>query len=53
MKTLNQKIRGMLAARQKNIEDRAAQLIAEELSLRKLRRALPKSARRTRRALRP
>lgn len=39
MKTLNQKIREMGAARRKKIERRAAQLIAEEMSLRELRRA--------------
>ena len=39
MKTLNQKIREMGAARRKKIERRAAQLMAEEMSLRELRRA--------------
>ena len=39
MKTLNQKIRAMSPARRKKITRRAAQLIAEEMSLRELRRA--------------
>jgi DNA-binding transcriptional regulator YiaG len=39
MKTLNQKIREISPARRKKIEDRAAHLLAEELSLRELRRA--------------
>jgi len=39
MKTLNQKIRAMSPARRKKIARRAAQLIAEEMTLRELRRA--------------
>src|SRR5208337_4050685 len=39
MKTLDQKIREASPARRKKIEDRAAQLLAEEMSLRELRRA--------------
>lgn len=39
MKTLNQKIRAMSPERRKKIARRAAQLIAEEMSLRELRRA--------------
>jgi hypothetical protein len=39
MKTLDQKIKHLGSARRKKIERRAAQLIAEELSLRELRRA--------------
>jgi len=39
MKTLGQKIRGLGPVRRKKIEDRAAQLLAEEMSLRELRRA--------------
>jgi DNA-binding XRE family transcriptional regulator len=39
MKTLHQKIRAMSPARRKKIARRAAQLIAEEMSLRELRRA--------------
>ena len=37
MKTLNQKIRAMSPERRKKIARRAAQLIAEEMSLRELR----------------
>jgi DNA-binding XRE family transcriptional regulator len=39
MKTLDQKIKELGPARRKKIEDRAAQLLAEEMSLRELRRA--------------
>lgn len=39
MKTLDQKIKEVSPARRKKIEDRAAQLLAEEMSLRELRRA--------------
>lgn len=39
MKTLDQKIKEASPARRKKIEDRAAQLLAEEMSLRELRRA--------------
>ncbi len=39
MKTLNQRIRATSPARRKKIARRAAQLIAEEMSLRELRRA--------------
>jgi DNA-binding XRE family transcriptional regulator len=39
MKTVDQKIRGVSPARRKKIADRAAQLLAEEMSLRELRRA--------------
>jgi transcriptional regulator with XRE-family HTH domain len=39
MKSLNQKMREMGAARRKKVERRAAELIAEEMSLRELRRA--------------
>jgi DNA-binding XRE family transcriptional regulator len=39
MKTLNQEIRAVSPARRKKIARRAAQLIAEEMSLRELRRA--------------
>ncbi|MFZ0912510.1 MAG: hypothetical protein WBQ76_16800 [Candidatus Korobacteraceae bacterium] len=39
MKTVNQKIRAMSPARRKKIARRAAQLIAEEMTLRELRRA--------------
>ena len=39
MKTLNQKMREVSPARRKKINKRAAQLIAEEMSLRELRRA--------------
>jgi transcriptional regulator with XRE-family HTH domain len=39
MKTLDQKIKEVSSARRKKIEDRAAQLVAEEMSLRELRRA--------------
>jgi transcriptional regulator with XRE-family HTH domain len=39
MKTLNQKITAMSPARRKKIARRAAQLIAEEMTLRELRRA--------------
>jgi transcriptional regulator with XRE-family HTH domain len=39
MKTLDQKIRELSPARRKRVEARAAQLIAEEMSLRELRRA--------------
>lgn len=39
MKTLEQKIREVSPVRRKKIEHRAAQLLAEEMSLRELRRA--------------
>ncbi len=39
MRTLDQKIRELSPARRKKIHSRAAQLIAEEMSLRQLRRA--------------
>jgi DNA-binding XRE family transcriptional regulator len=39
MKTLDQKIKEVSPARRQKIEDRAAHLLAEELSLRELRRA--------------
>jgi DNA-binding transcriptional regulator YiaG len=39
MKTLDQKIKEMSPARRKKIAARAAQLLAEEMSLRELRRA--------------
>lgn len=39
MKTLDQKIKELSPARRKKIKERAAQLIAEEMSLRELRRA--------------
>jgi transcriptional regulator with XRE-family HTH domain len=39
MKTLDQKIRELSPARRKRIEARAARLVAEEMSLRELRRA--------------
>jgi transcriptional regulator with XRE-family HTH domain len=39
MKTLDQKMKEVSPARHKKIEDRAAQLLAEEMSLRELRRA--------------
>jgi len=39
MKTLDQKIKELSPARRKKVEARAAQLIAEEMSLRELRRA--------------
>ena len=39
MKTLDQKIKELTPARRKRIEARAAQLVAEEMSLRELRRA--------------
>ena len=39
MKTLDQKIKELSPARRKKIKQRAAQLIAEEMSLRELRRA--------------
>jgi len=39
MKTLDQKIKEVSPARRKKIEDRAAQLLAEEMSLRDLRHA--------------
>jgi DNA-binding XRE family transcriptional regulator len=39
MKTLEQKIKKLSSARRKKIKSRAAQLVAEELSLRELRRA--------------
>jgi transcriptional regulator with XRE-family HTH domain len=39
MKTLDQKMRELSPARRKKIETRAAQLIAEEMSLRDLRKA--------------
>lgn len=39
MKTLNQKMREVSPVRRKKINKRAAQLIAEEMSLRELRRA--------------
>ena len=39
MKTLDQKIKELSPARRKRIEARAAQLVAEEMSLRELRRA--------------
>jgi DNA-binding XRE family transcriptional regulator len=39
MKTLDQKIKELGPARRKKVEDRAAQLLAEEMSLRELRRA--------------
>jgi DNA-binding XRE family transcriptional regulator len=40
MKTVDQKLKGMSATRRKKIETRAAQLIAEEMTLQELRRAL-------------
>jgi len=39
MKTLDQKIKELSPVRRKRIEARAAQLVAEEMSLRELRRA--------------
>ena len=39
MKTLDLKIKELGPARRKKVEDRAAQLLAEEMSLRELRRA--------------
>jgi len=39
MKSLDQKIRELRPARRKKIEDRTAQLVGEEMSLRELRRA--------------
>jgi DNA-binding XRE family transcriptional regulator len=39
MKTLDQKIKELSPSRRKKIEDRGAQLVAEEMSLRELRRA--------------
>lgn len=39
MKTLDRKIKEFTSARRKRIEARAAQLVAEEMSLRELRRA--------------
>jgi transcriptional regulator with XRE-family HTH domain len=39
MKTLDQKMKEVSPARRKKIEGRAAQLLAEEMSLRELRRA--------------
>jgi transcriptional regulator with XRE-family HTH domain len=39
MKTLNDKMKKLSAARRKKVEARAAELIAEEMSLRDLRRA--------------
>ena len=39
MKTLDQKMKGLSAARRKKIEARAAALIAEEMTLQELRRA--------------
>jgi transcriptional regulator with XRE-family HTH domain len=39
MKTLNQKLKELGSGRRKKVEARAAQLIAEEMSLRELRRA--------------
>jgi transcriptional regulator with XRE-family HTH domain len=39
MKTLDQKIREMSSMRRKKIKNRAAELLAEEMSLRELRRA--------------
>jgi len=39
MKTLDQKIKEVSPARRKKIENRVARLVAEELSLRELRRA--------------
>jgi len=39
MKTLNDKMKRLSAARRKKVEARAAELIAEEMSLRDLRRA--------------
>src|SRR5207302_3076894 len=39
MKTLDQKIKELSPARRKKIEERAAKLLAEEMSLRELRRA--------------
>jgi DNA-binding XRE family transcriptional regulator len=39
MKTLNQKMREVSPARRKKVNKRAAQLIADEMSLRELRRA--------------
>ena len=38
MKTLNQKIKGISAARRKKVEARAVALIAAEMTLRELRR---------------
>ena len=40
MKTLDEKIAEVSPARRKKIEDRAAQLVAEEIWLRELRRAV-------------
>ncbi len=39
MRSLDQKIRGLSASRRKKVEARAAQLVAEEMTLRQLRRA--------------
>jgi transcriptional regulator with XRE-family HTH domain len=39
MKTLDQKMKGISAARRKKIEARAASLVAEEMTLQELRRA--------------
>lgn len=39
MRTLDQKIKELTSARCKKVEGRAAQLLAEEMSLRELRRA--------------
>jgi len=39
MKTLDQKIKELNPARRKKIQDRAAEVLAEEMSLRELRRA--------------
>jgi hypothetical protein len=39
MKTLDQKIKELSPSRRRKIEDRGAQLVAEEMSLRELRRA--------------
>ena len=39
MKTLNEKMAGLAGGRRKNIEARAEELVAEEMSLRDLRRA--------------
>ena len=43
MKTLDQKMNELSAERRRTIEDRAAQLIAEEVSLREIRNALHKT----------
>lgn len=43
MKTLDQKMNELSAERRQRIEGRAAQLIAEELSLREIRNALQKT----------